>query len=173
MNTKMTKLALALGAMVMVAGASAATDTANLGVSATVNTICAIGTGTISFGVLTLDINAGAGTVTGMNHDADSGSSISIACTNGSSAAITADLGLNAVSTTRNMFSSGDLLAYELYTTSGRTTVLNGTNSISYTGTGAATTTETIYARITGAQLAAAKKGVYSDTVAMTITYTP
>lgn len=173
MNTKMTKLTLALGAIVMAASASAATDTANLAMSATVNTICAIGPGAISFGTLTLDVNAGAGTVTLANHDADSGATISIACTNGSSATITAGLGLNAVGTTRNMISGSDLLAYELYTNTGRGTVLNGTNSIAYTGTGAATTTDTIFARITGAQLAAAKKGSYADTVAMTITYTP
>lgn len=175
MNTKMTKLTLALGAIVMAASASAvaATDTANLAMSATVNTICAIGPGAISFGTLTLDVNAGAGTVTLANHDADSGSSISIACTNGSSAAITAGAGSNSAGATRNMISGSDLLAYELYTNAGRGIVLNGTNSIAYTGTGAATTTDTIFARITGAQLAAAKKGSYADTVAMTITYTP
>ena len=173
MNTKMTSLTLALGAIVMAASASAATDTANLAVSATVNTICAIGPGAISFVTLTLDVNAGAGTVTLANHDADSGSSISIACTNGSTAAITAGLGANSSLTVRRMKSGLDYLVYELYTNAARGTVLNGTNSIAYTGTGAATTTDTIFARITGAQLAAAKKGSYADTVAMTITYTP
>ena len=61
----------------------------------------------------------------------------------------------------------------ELYTDAGRATVFNATNSISYTGTGAATTNQAVYGRITGAQLAAAKKGSYTDTVAMIITYTP
>ena len=174
MNTKMTKLALALGALVMTGGVWAATDTANLAVSATVETICAIGPGTLSFNTLKLEVNAGAGTVTPVNHDANSGTSISIACTIGSTAAITAGLGLNAsVGSVRNMLSGTDLLAYELYTDSGYGTVLDSTTgAISYTGTGAATN-KTIYGRITGAQLAAAKKGSYADTVAMTITYTP
>ena len=66
------------------------------------------------------------------------------------------------------------MLAYELYTSAARTTVLDAEmGSIPYLGTGATTTTEAIYGRITGAQLAAAKKGSYADTVAMTITYTP
>ena len=87
--------------------------------------------------------------------------------------AITAGLGANAVGSVLDMDSGVDRLAYELYTNAGRATVLNAANSISYTGTGAATTTQAIYGRITGAQLAAAKKGSYPDTVGMTITYTP
>lgn len=174
MNTKFSKLALAIGALVMAGGAMAATDTANLGVGATVENACAIGAGTLGFGTLALEVNAGLGTVTAANHNADSGATISIVCTNGASAAITAGLGANAAGSVRKMISGSDLLAYELYTDSGRGTVLDATTgSIAYTGTGAATTDKAVYGRITGAQLAAAKKGSYADTVAMTITYTP
>ena len=170
----MTKKIIAAGAMLLGGGVWAATDTANLAVSATVVNVCAIGPGTLAFGSLGLGVSAGSGVLNPANRDADSGSSISIVCTNGASATITAGSGSNAgVGSVRNMISGADYLAYELYTDAGRLTVLNATNSISYTGTGAATTSQAIYGRITGAQLAAAKKGSYTDTVAMTITYTP
>lgn len=174
MINKINKLALAICVMGLTGGAWAATDTANLAVSARVENACAIGPGTLDFGTLALDVNAGLGTVTGANHDASTGSSISIACTKDAAASITAGLGSNASSSIRRMDSAGDKLAYELYTSTLRDTVLDTTTgSIAYTGTGEATTATTIYGRITGAQLAAAKKGNYTDTVAMTITYTP
>lgn len=174
MNTNLKKLVLAMGAAMMAGGAWAATDSADLAVGATVENACAISAGTLAFGTLALEVNAGLGTKTAANHDASSGTTISIACTNGASAAITAGLGANAVGLVRNMISGSDLLAYELYTDSGRGTVLDATTgSISYTGTGAATTNKAVYGRITGTQLAAAKTGIYADTVAMTITYTP
>jgi spore coat protein U-like protein len=174
MNTTMKKLAVAMAAMSLAGAAFADTDTASLTVSATVQNACAISAGTLDFGTLTLGVNAGLGTVTAANHDADSGATISIVCTNGASAAITADLGLQPTGSVRKMISGSDLLAYELYTTAGRTTVLDATTgSIPYTGTGAATTDKAVYGRIAGAQLGAAKAGSYSDTVAMLITYTP
>jgi len=180
MNTTMNKLALAIGALVMAGGAMAATDTANLAVSATVLTNCAIGPGTLAFPVdLQLGVNKGLGTKAGTqsNADSDSGTSISVTCTNGSSAAITAGAGANAanvVASTRALKSGSNYIDYELYTTTARTLVLNGTNSISYTGTGLAETDKTtIFGRILGADIALAKAGVYADTVAMTITYTP
>lgn len=173
MNVHMTKIAVAATAIFLSASTWAAIDTANLAVSATVVNVCAIGPGTLAFGSIGLGVNAGAGTLNPVNHDADSGSTISIVCTNGASAAITAGAGANSAGSVRKMISGADLLTYELYTDSGRLTALNATNAISYTGTGLAVTTQTIYGRITGAQLAAAKKGTYTDTVAMTITYTP
>ena len=174
MNTKMSKLVVALGAMAVTGTSMAATDTANLAVSATVVNACAIGAGALAFGSLSLAVTAGAGTAgTTADVDADSGTSISIICTNGTSAAITGDLGLNAVGSVRKMISGSDLLTYELYTNAGRGTVFNATNSIPYTGTGSATTATAVYGRILGTNLAAAKKGTYADTVAMTITYTP
>lgn len=175
MNTKMSKLVVALGAVAVTGTSMAATDTANLAVSATVVNACAIGAGTLAFGSLSLAVTAGAGTAgTTADVDADSGTSISIICTNGASAAITGDLGLNAVGSVRKMISGSDLLTYELYTSNGRTTVLDTTTgSIAYTGTGSATTATAVYGRILGTNLAAAKKGTYADTVAMTITYTP
>jgi spore coat protein U-like protein len=171
----MRKLVAALGAVLLAGAAVAATDSADLAVSATVQNACAIGTGTMGFGTLALEVNAGAGTVTGTNHDADSGSSISIACTKDATATITAGNGSNADGATRRMKKSDslDYITYDLYTSSARSTVLNGVNSIAYTGTGAATTSTVIYGRIGSDQLALVPAGSYSDTVAMTITYTP
>lgn len=176
MNTKLSKLALAISAMAMVGTSIAATDTANLTVGASVVNACAIGPGTLNFGALGLVVVPGAGTV-GVNgdNDADSGATMSVVCTNGASATIGGGLGLNAAGAVRKMISGADLLTYELYADAGRLTVLDNTvpGSIAYTGTGAATTTDAIYGRVTAAQLAAAVKGTYSDTVALTITYTP
>lgn len=174
---KFTKLAIALGALVMAGSSMAATDSANLTTSATVENICAIGTGTAAAGTLVLDVNLGAGTANPQNHDFVS-SGISVICTVGASAQITADLGLNAAGSTRNMLSGADTLAYELYADAGRTNILGSDPAvankfIAYTGTGAATTTTSVYGRITGAQLAAAPKGTYGDTVSLTVNYTP
>ena len=175
MSTKVNKLALAIGAMAMVGTAMAATDTANLTVNASVANACAIGPATLNFGALGLVVNAGAGTVgVNGNNDADTGATMSVVCTNGASATIGGDLGLNAMGSVRKMISGADLLSYELYADAGYSTVLdNASGVIAYTGTGAATTTDRVYGRITAAQLAAAKKGTYADTVALTITYTP
>ena len=174
MTTKMNKLVLAIGAMAMTGAAMAATEAGDLTVGATVQNACAIGPGTLAFGNLSMAVNADGTAGTTNNVDVDTGASISIICTNGASAAITAGLGLNPAVSVRKMISGADLLAYELYTSGARTTVLDtATGSIPYTGTGAATTTTAIYGRILGSNLAAAKKGTYADTVAMTITYTP
>ena len=175
LNLNMKKLVLTVCAVGLAGGACAATDTSSLAVSATVQKVCAIGSGALSFATLQLGVNPGAGTVTGVNHDFDTGSSISVVCTNGATAAVTAGLGSNPASTTagRQMKSGSDMLSYELYTTTGRTTVLDASaGAITYTGTGA-TSAVTVYGRVSAAQLALAKKGSYSDTVAMTVTYTP
>lgn len=174
MNTKMSQLALAISAIAISGASMAATDTANLTVGASVVNACAIGPGTLAFGSLSLAVNANGTAGSTVDVDADSGTSISIICTSGASAAITAGLGANAAVSVRNMISGADLLPYELYTDAGRLTVLDTTTgSIPYTGTGAATTTTAVFGRILGTDIAAAKKGTYADTVAMTITYTP
>jgi spore coat protein U-like protein len=173
MNATKIKLSLAISAAMLAGGSMAATDTANLTVGASIANSCAIGPGVLDFGALSA-FNAGLGTTTGADHDADSGATISIACTNGTAATINAGLGAHAAGAVRKMISGSDLLSYELYTSAARTTVLDATTgSISYLGTGSATTTEAVYGRVTGAQLAAAKKGTYADTVALTISYTP
>lgn len=173
MNTKMSKLALAIGALVMAGGAMAATEAANLTVNATVENACAIGPGTLAFGTIALDVQANGTLGTTLVNGDSSAATMSIICTVGASATITADNGLN-FGATRFMKTSGtDTLGYALYTTAARDVPFSGATTIDYTGTGAATTTNLIYGQITQAQLALAPKGVYSDTVGLTITYTP
>ena len=174
MNIKLNKLALAIGAMTIAGASFAAVETANLATSATVQNACAIGVGAATTGTISLDVNDGLGTVNATPTSFNSGESINIVCTIGATAAITAGLGANAAGSVRNMLSGTDKLAYELYTTADLATVLDTTTgSIPYTGTGATTTNTVIYGKITGAQLAAAPKGSYTDTVGLTITYTP
>ena len=174
LNINMKKLALTVCAMGLASGAWAATDTSNLTVNATVENVCAIGSGALSFSTLKLALNSGAGTLAaGGNHDFDTGNTISVVCTNGATAAITAGSGSNVDGAVRRLKSgTTDFLGYELYTATGRVNVLNTTNSISYTGTGVASAV-TVFGRVTAAQLALVKAGSYSDTVAMTVTYTP
>lgn len=173
MSTKISKLALAIS--LAVSGvAMAASDSADLAVTATVQTACAIGPGALSFGNVAMAVTAGAGTIGSTGDvDADSGTSVEVVCTNGSSATVTGGNGLNYSSGRRMLSGTVDYLGYELYTSSARTTALDTTTgSIAYTGTGADDTL-TIYGRIPGSSLAAAKAGSYSDTVALSITYTP
>lgn len=122
--------------MVGTAMAAPGSDTASLGVGAVVVNSCAIGSGSVDFGVLGVAVVPGAGTagVNG-NNDADSGATISIVCTNGASATIKAEAGLHDAGAIRKMISGADSLAYELYTDSGRDTVLNPA-TIAYTGRG-------------------------------------
>jgi spore coat protein U-like protein len=177
MNTKMTKLAMAIGAMAMAGAAMATTDGSTLAVSATVSNNCAISNGTIAFSTIQLAANKGVGTIgTTAAAAANSGSTISVICTNGASAAITGGLGSNGSGAIRKMIGGPgpgtDLLTYELYSDSLHTTVFNTSNSIAYAGTGLATSV-IIYGGITGADIALAKAGSYADSVPLTITYTP
>jgi len=173
MRKRMGKLALAVSAMTTGGVAMAATDSANLAVAATVENTCAIGPGTLGFGTVRLGVTPGAGTVAASNVDADSGTSVAVVCTNGAAATIGGDLGANALTTNRRMLSGTDYLPYQLYTSAARTTALDtSTGVIAYAGTGSSGSI-TIYGRIAGTDLAAAPKGSYSDTVALTINYTP
>lgn len=156
------------------AHAAGATDSADLTVNATVLNACAISTGTLNFGSnLKLAVNAGLGTLgTTSDVTADTGSTVKVVCTSGASATVTAGDGANPADGVRQMASGTDRLAYDLYTTSGRTELLTGATSIPYTGSGAEESV-TVYGKIAGATLAAAKAGTYSDTVSLTINYTP
>ena len=186
MKLKPNQLTVALAALTMANFCFADADTANLTVSASVANVCAIGSGTLNFGTLSLGVGGSpvgtlsAGTnsrkstnLTSSTNAADASTTVPVICTNAASASVTAALGSNAVGNARKMVSGSTLLTYELYADSARTTVLNAsTGSISYTGTGTAETV-TIYGRVAAADIASATKGNYSDTVALTITYTP
>ena len=175
MKLKTTKLAVGLALMAAAGVGLAESDSANLTVNATVQTACAINDGTLAFGNIAPGINADATVTTPADVDMDSGTTVEVACTNGATGTITADNGSNADINLKRRMRLGattDYLPYELYTSADRTTVLNSTNAISYSGTGAAQSVA-VYGRILGSDLQTAKIGTYSDTAALTITYTP
>lgn len=170
MLTKFIQMALAIMG-VMLAGASmAATGTANIAVNGTVSNACSIGVATMNTHDMSLNFKSGAAAVTTDEHFTSN--AIPIICTNGASAIITGGPGATFANGFRQMLSGTNKLSYALFSDSALTIAFNDTTGIPYIGTGA-TTTATIYGLITAKQLATAVKGTYSDTVAMTITYTP
>ncbi len=81
--------------------------------------------------------------------------------------------GTGASFANRRMAAGANLLNYNIYTTTARTTVWgDGTSSTSaITGTGSGTAQSvTVYGRVTSGQTSV-PAGSYSDTVAVTVTY--
>jgi len=102
----------------------------------------------------------------------DATTTLQTQCTNSTAFQIGLDNGQNASGTTRRMLgSSGDLITYELYQDSGRTTRWGNTvNSDTVTGTGnGAVQTNTVYGRV--AAQATPTPGTYTDTITVSVTY--
>lgn len=175
MKSNLKKLGAVAAAIVLSTGAMAATETGTLTVNASVSGACAVGDATMSFAVAPAVNADGTGTQSSAN--VDTSTTVAVICTNGQSGAVSAGNGSNydATNTTRRL-SDGQAtptyVAYGLYTDSGRTTAFNATNTIAVTGTGSSES-KTIYGRIAAADATAAPKGSYSDSVTLTITYTP
>lgn len=171
-----TSIALGLIAAISTAPAMAAVATGNLNVKANVVASCAVKTNTAASGDATLDFGQIDSTKLNTNIDADTsttgGAKLSVTCTNGTSYTVIAGLGNNSVSGQRNMKSTGaDLIAYNLYTTSARTTVFPTTPAAATPVTGTGTTqTYDIFGRIPTLTTLPAV-GAYTDTVLMTVTY--
>lgn len=177
-NNKKPLLAIAL-TTTLVFGVSgnmgrvnAATDTANLPVSASIANKCKLSNPVaVAFGTYDpIDVNASS--------PLDANGTFDIRCNKGGSGVMSLSLGQNDANVpsgfgaTRAMSDgSTNYLAYELYTTTGRSTVWNTTNTLTY---GPAATgqnqTQTVYGRIPGGQYDAVT-GNYSDTVVVTVTY--
>ena len=162
-----SSLALALFAAVPLA--NAATTTSTFQVTATVNANCLASASALGFGTYT---PSAAGAVL------DATSTISVRCTKGTAFTVALDAGLNAAGnyTNRAMISGTNLLGYQLYTDTARTTVwgdtTGGTSTVSGTGLGMGTSQAvplTVYGRIPDTPTAA--PGSYSDTVTATVTY--
>lgn len=154
--------ALTLGAA---SNAFAATGsaTANITVTAAINTNCLINAGAVGFGTYDpLVANASS--------NLDQSGTFTVACTKGTVATIGLSNGSNFASGKRYLASGSNLLQYELYSDTGRTTVWNGTNTVSYTSTGKATATQTIYGRIPGGQDANTGTN-YTDTIVATVNF--
>ena len=158
-------LLLIPAAALLPGAAHADTASSTLSVSATVTANCTVSTSALAFG----NVN----TLSGTNVDGSGG--LSVTCTNGT--AWTASAGVGAGSgasfAARRMSAGGDLLNYNLYTNSARSTVWrDGTASTATVGgTGSGTTQAvTIYGRVNSGQTSA-PAGSYADTVAVTVTY--
>lgn len=155
-------LGLGLGALSGPAWAGTATD--NLGVSASVAANCTITTTPVAFG-------AYDPVTTNKTANLDAQGTIVVSCTEGSTVTVGLGPGGN-FSGTRQMISGSDLLAYELYQESSRTTLW--TTAITPVGItspspGIADQTAIVYGRIPGAQ--DAKVGPYTDTVVATVNF--
>jgi spore coat protein U-like protein len=147
--------------------AHAATATANLDVTATIAANCTISTSAVAFG--TYDpISANSSTAL------DATGSVSTTCTSGSSPTITLGEGANAASGStasaplRQMASGANVLGYQLYSDSGRTTVWADTGVATPAANGTAQA-NTVYGRISGGQNK--PMGSYSDTVVTTVSF--
>ena len=169
MKKRMSRLVAGAGIAVLVAGlgaarskVEAATDTSSFAVTATVAANCTISAGALAFGSYDP-------VVTNASADLDQTSTITVACTKGSSAAVSLDDGVNASGSTRRMKAGADYLDYEMYSDSGRTTVWNTSNTVSYAATSKAPASLTLYGRVAAGQ--DVPTGSYSDTVVATITF--
>jgi len=161
------RVALIFGGLVLglTAPALAQTASTNLSVTATVTKNCSITTTAVAFGSYD-PIVANAAT------PLDGTGSVVVTCTKGAGTRIDLDLGSNAAGSARRMLGGTDLLTYELYTDSGRSTVWGS-------GAGAGQTiaaapnknprTFTVYGRVPAGQDVGAAS--YADTVVATINF--
>lgn len=157
--------AIVAAAACLPAPAFAATVGGTLATSATVTANCTVSTSALAFG----NVN----TISGSNVDGTGG--LSVTCTNGTAWAASAGVGAGSGASfaSRRMTGGANLLDYNLYTSSGYTTVWgDGTGStatIGGTGSGSAQAV-TVYGRV-GSGQTSVPAGAYADTVAVTVTY--
>jgi len=168
LNKRLLALAASLAASQSI---HAGTTTANLGVTTTVNSTCVVSTTTVAFGVY----NPASASNT------DSTGAVSVQCTSTTTYTVALDAGSNPgtagnVNTRQMLAGASNLLPYQLYLDSARSTVWgNGTSgslnptSGTFTGNGSAQS-YTVYGRITPGQYVA--PGSYVDTVVATVSYT-
>jgi spore coat protein U-like protein len=170
MKTGLSRLVAGAGVAALVAGIAvysqsnveAAQQTSSFTVLASVTANCSIAAGALAFGPYDP-------VVTNASADLDVNSTITVACTKGSTGVVGLDNGVNASGTTRRMKAGTNFLTYEMYNDSGRTTVWNASNTVSYTAASKASTGLTLYGRVAAGQ--DVPVGSYSDTVVATITF--
>lgn len=96
---------------------------------------------------------------------------LSVACTRGApNVTIGLDNGLHYVSPDRYLSDGTHTLQYEIYTTSGRSTVWNSTNMVSYSSISMTASALSVYGRIPGGQDAYISAS-YADTVLATVNF--
>lgn len=160
-------LALAIG--LTATQASAGSATGSMSVSASVTTVCTITAGG-SLAFVDSDLSA----------NSDASQTMTIACTNsaapisvsfntGSNSGGSCDTASGGANANNRCLKSGsDYLAYQIYTTSGRSIIfgLTGTSTTAQTSTGAFT----VFGRIPSGQTVPAGSG-YADTLTATVNY--
>ena len=158
-------LAMAGAAHVTTAGLSAATVTASMPVSATVSNNCTITTNPIDFGSYDPVVTNASATL-------DAAGAVIIACTKGAVTTLGLDTGANAAGGTRQLASAGNLLTYELYQDSSRSTVWGNSGAALYnSGTAPSKNARTfpVYGRVSAGQDVPA--GSYTDSVVATVNF--
>lgn len=150
--------------------ALAATATGTLSVTASVANSCTVGTGSnsLAFGAYTGAVN-------------NTNGSFQVTCTVGGtySTALNVGSGSGASFVTGRVLTNptpAGTLLYNIYTTAGRTTVWGdgsgATAVVPGTGTGAVQTI-TVFGQIPAGQTTTVTPGNYTDTVTITVTFTP
>ncbi len=170
MENRIGRLIAGAGVAALVAGfvgmaqsnVNAATATSTFAVTASVAANCTIAAGALAF-------NAYDPVVANASTNLDQTSTITVACTKGSTGVISLDNGSNFSGGNRRMKAGANFLNYEMYSDSARTTVWNTTNTVSYTAASKATSPVTLYGRVPSGQ--DVPVGSYSDSVIATITF--
>lgn len=158
-TNRLTILAL-LTCLANTPAAYAATATTTFNVTATVPTSCSVSAGgDLAFGSY-------------IGTELDATTTVSITCTNGGAYTVGLDNGLHPLSTQRRISNGTNYLNYELYSDSGMTAPWGNVSGswVSGTGTGSAQV-DTVYGKLDSGQ--ALNVGTYTDTVTVTVTYTP
>lgn len=147
----------------------AGTATGTLSVTANVVDTCTVAASgnLLAFGAYTGAVN-------------NTNGSLSLTCTDGDTYTVALNIGTGSGASFTNRVltnpSPAGTMNYNIYTTSGRTTVWgDGTGStatVAGTGTGA-TQTLTAYGQIPAGQTATVTPGNYTDTVTITVTFSP
>ena len=145
--------------------AMANTASANLQVSVTVDAACSISTTPVAFSSYApLGVNAST--------PDDSTGTVTVRCSTGTVANIGLDCGITCAVEVRHMKSGSDLLSYDLYQNTSRTTKW-GNGIVGWLTTPAAPDSNpqvyTVYGRIPAAQFA--PPGNYADTVVATVNF--
>jgi spore coat protein U-like protein len=164
---KSTLLATALATLGVSSAANAATANANFNVKLTITSSCTINTPAAT------DVDFGSHASTEANLIA--AGQLNVNCTPGTSYSIALNDGQNAAGggvTARKLAKGSDLVPYQLYSDSGRSTVWGSTsgtggNTVGGTGTGAVQNVP-VYGKVASANFPA---GSYNDVVTATITY--
>ncbi len=171
MTKRMGRLIAGAGVAALVAGVvgtsqapvEAATATASFNVTASVTANCTITASDLAFGNYD-PVSTNAAT------PLDQQSTVTVACTKGTSASIALDDGAHFSGGTRNMDDGGGTtLSYALYQDNGHSTVWTTASPQAYTAASKSASAQTVYGRVAAGQ--DVTTGSYSDSVTATITF--